>query len=92
MNTKILKTIIITSLTTISLNAMAMKSSEMTHHLHHKDMNHQKEMSHENHEMSHNDEENAIYVCPMHPEVISETPSSCSICGMHLEKTYFDEE
>ena len=25
-----------------------------------------------------------LYTCPMHPEVISETPGSCPICGMDL--------
>jgi hypothetical protein len=25
-----------------------------------------------------------VYVCPMHPEVTSETPGSCSKCGMTL--------
>ena len=42
----------------------------------------------------------ALYTCPMHPEVISETPGSCPICGMDLvpmnptdtedQKTYKD--
>ena len=42
----------------------------------------------------------ALYTCPMHPEVISETPGSCPICGMDLvpmepsesedQKTYND--
>ncbi len=27
------------------------------------------------------------YVCPMHPEVISDTPGSCPVCGMALEPT-----
>lgn len=27
----------------------------------------------------------AKYSCPMHPEVVSDEPGSCSICGMHLE-------
>ena len=26
------------------------------------------------------------YVCPMHPEIVSETPGKCSICGMRLVK------
>src|SRR5207244_641466 len=26
-----------------------------------------------------------IYTCPMHPEVISETPGDCPLCGMSLE-------
>jgi Cu(I)/Ag(I) efflux system membrane fusion protein len=30
--------------------------------------------------------EKAFYTCPMHPEVISENPGDCPICGMHLEK------
>ncbi len=24
------------------------------------------------------------YVCPMHPEIVSDEPGSCSICGMFL--------
>lgn len=42
----------------------------------------------------------SLYTCPMHPEVISETPGSCPICGMDLvpmnptdtedQKTYKD--
>ena len=24
------------------------------------------------------------YVCPMHPEIVSNEPGSCSICGMFL--------
>ena len=41
-----------------------------------------------------------LYTCPMHPEIISETPGSCPICGMDLvtmnpsdsedQKTYKD--
>ncbi|MCT8988523.1 efflux RND transporter periplasmic adaptor subunit [Shewanella phaeophyticola] len=26
------------------------------------------------------------YICPMHPHVVSDTPGSCPICGMNLEK------
>ncbi len=26
------------------------------------------------------------YVCPMHPEIVSDKPGSCSICGMALEQ------
>jgi Cu2+-exporting ATPase len=43
---------------------------------------------------------NPLYTCPMHPEIISETPGSCPICGMDLvpmnpsdtddQKTYKD--
>jgi len=43
---------------------------------------------------------NALYTCPMHPEIISKTPGSCPICGMDLvpmnpgdnedQKTYKD--
>ena len=27
----------------------------------------------------------AVYVCPMHPEVTAQKPGPCSICGMALE-------
>lgn len=26
------------------------------------------------------------YVCPMHPEIIQDTPGKCSLCGMQLER------
>ena len=28
--------------------------------------------------------EASLYVCPMHPEVVSSTPGTCSKCGMKL--------
>jgi hypothetical protein len=28
----------------------------------------------------------AIYACPMHPEVTSDTPGTCPKCGMTLAK------
>ena len=28
----------------------------------------------------------AMYVCPMHPDISSEKPGTCSVCGMDLEK------
>lgn len=28
-----------------------------------------------------------VYACPMHPEVVSDTPEHCNKCGMNLEKT-----
>ncbi|WOT05433.1 efflux RND transporter periplasmic adaptor subunit [Shewanella youngdeokensis] len=29
---------------------------------------------------------NVKYVCPMHPNVVTDTPSTCPICGMNLEQ------
>ena len=26
-----------------------------------------------------------LYTCPMHPEIVTDTPGRCPICGMHLE-------
>jgi hypothetical protein len=28
----------------------------------------------------------AVYKCPMHPDVTSDKPGKCSVCGMNLEK------
>ena len=39
-----------------------------------------------------NDNSVKVYVCPMHSNEISETPSNCSICGMPLEETFLTEE
>jgi hypothetical protein len=33
-----------------------------------------------------NDSTNAHYICPMHPDVVSNEPGKCSKCGMDLEK------
>lgn len=35
-------------------------------------------------EHQHGNEESSSYICPMHPEIKSDKPGSCSICGMHL--------
>lgn len=26
-----------------------------------------------------------VYTCPMHPEIVSDTPATCPSCGMDLE-------
>jgi hypothetical protein len=31
-------------------------------------------------------QQNVVYVCPMHPDVRSDQPGNCPICGMALEK------
>jgi hypothetical protein len=31
-------------------------------------------------------EEGVVYTCPMHPEVVSDHPGKCPICGMNLVK------
>lgn len=45
----------------------------------------QTQHSHENGQTN----ENAIYTCPMHPEVKQKGPGSCPICGMALEPLEF---
>jgi Heavy metal binding domain len=34
----------------------------------------------------HSDHADAVYACPMHPEVTSATPGTCRKCGMALVK------
>lgn len=91
MNTqKTIKILAITSLLTTSALASA---SEMDHSHHKMEMNHDNHSGHNHELMSMNsDDEDSIYVCPMHPEVMSEEPSNCPICGMNLEKISFEEE
>lgn len=36
--------------------------------------------------------ENAVYSCPMHPDVKSDQPGSCPQCGMDLEKVEHSSE
>ena len=43
----------------------------------------------EEHAKKHQD---AKYVCPMHPEVVSDEPGSCPICGMFLVKKEVEPE
>lgn len=69
-------------------HSMEMKDNKMDHsNMDHSNMNHSN-MSHENHGES----EDSIFICPMHPEIMSESEGTCPICNMALEKTYFDEE
>lgn len=35
--------------------------------------------------MSRPENEEEVYVCPMHPEAKSDKPGKCSKCGMNLE-------
>lgn len=36
--------------------------------------------------------QSALYVCPMHPQITSDKPGSCPICGMDLEKQELDQQ
>ena len=49
-------------------------------HCLHNDMNHSKIMD------KSKESKNAIYVCPMHPEIVSDKPGKCSKCGMDMVK------
>lgn len=40
--------------------------------------------SEQQHEHSHDQSGKSVYTCPMHPEVRSETPGKCPVCGMDL--------
>ena len=42
-------------------------------------------------ESAHSHEE-AVYTCPMHPEIIRNAPGQCPICGMDLVKKTVEEE
>jgi Cu+-exporting ATPase len=39
-----------------------------------------------------NNNTSGLYVCPMHPEIQSETPGNCPKCGMKLERTVMNKE
>lgn len=43
-------------------------------------------MHHHDGDASHHEMSEAMYQCPMHPEVTSDKPGTCSKCGMNLEK------
>lgn len=81
----------ITIITSLILVSNAVYSNEMlegahdshAHHNHH---------DHSQMEMSNIDDENSVYVCPMHPEIMTEDPSKCPICGMNLERVELEEE
>ncbi len=51
------------------------KSEDHSCHLDHK----------EHHHKTTSADKNAIYICPMHPEIRQKGPGSCPICGMALE-------
>jgi len=34
-----------------------------------------------------NGSQNVKYTCPMHPEIVQDTPGNCPICGMTLVET-----
>ena len=44
------------------------------------------EQNHKGMKMEHNTSVHNHYVCPMHPEVLSDHKENCSICGMYLVK------
>lgn len=41
---------------------------------------------HHDHSISGIDVGSAIYACPMHPKIRSDSPDTCSVCGMTLVK------
>lgn len=36
--------------------------------------------------------QNGLYDCPMHPEIVSDTPSKCPLCGMNLVRKHATPE
>ncbi len=43
-------------------------------------------------EKENHDDHAMMYSCPMHPEITSDKPGTCSICGMNLEPMEHDHE
>lgn len=88
---KLFKIITITTLLTTSYSSFA----QMEHnHSSMKKMNDMSGMEHNHSTMSEdvNNDENSVYVCPMHPEIVTNAPGLCPLCNMKLEKVSFDEE
>lgn len=85
LNKKTIKTTIAMIILSSSSLTVADEMPKMNMH----DMNMPKmEMSNSSEIM----EEDVIYVCPMHSEIMSEDHGICSICGMDLVKTSLEEE
>ena len=71
---------VIKSLIAVSLLGLLMACGNGEDHDHHAGHD-----SHEHGEESHaHDHGEALYYCPMHPEVTDDEPGSCPICGMDL--------
>ncbi len=79
----------ITTIASLILISNSVHSNEMIVNEHAQHMQH----DHSSMDMAtETNEENTLYVCPMHPDIMMDSPSTCPICGMNLEKVEFEEK
>lgn len=87
---KIKKLTFLTSVILLTMQSFGLEETDHSNHSNHKhsEMIDTNKIIHlKNHENS-----EKIYVCPMHPEIMSDVAGGCPICGMKLEEIILEEE